>query len=157
MIRPLVSQELLDEALDDAKQRDTERDTVIWILNRIAERMLGEEWEPKSTNDAEGLTTRRARNFFYQAAIGWWLGEILITTLGLIIQRARWKRLFLEPLTDDQEERIESYIDILCSWDIWSTQVPEALAALRSNTVTNVAKVFPDYDHTRLIKESQEG
>lgn len=156
MIRPLVSQELLNEPLDEAVQRETERETITWILNRVAERMLEEDWDPKAKADEEGLPTRRARNFLYQGAIGWWLGDILITTLGLILPKSRWKRLFLQPLTEDQEAKIESFIEVLCSWDIWSTQDADALAALRSNTVSQVSKAFSEYDHTRLIKESQE-
>lgn len=154
MIRPLISQELVDEPLDMATQRDTERQTVVHILNLVAEKML-EGWDPKPTNEAEDLPTRRARNFFYQAAIGWWLGDILLTTISLVIPKARWKKLFLQPLSADQDERITAYVEVLCGWDIWSTTDSDQLAALRSNTVTNVVKVFPDYDHTRLIKEAQ--
>lgn len=156
MIHPLVSQELLSEPLDASVMRETEREAIITLLNRFADTMLGDHWDPKTTNDAEDLHTRRARNFFYQAAIGWWLGDIFITSLGLIIPRARWKRLFVEPLTLDQEDRIEAFVETLCSWDIWSTQDANQLAALRSNTVTNVVQAFPSYDHTRLIKEAQE-
>ena len=156
MIKPLVSQELIDEPLDSALQRDNERAAVLRILNRIAEEMLVDKWDPRKSNEDEDLQTRRARNFFYQAAIGWWLGEILIEAIKAIIPKPRWKRLFLEPLTSDEEERIDSFIDTLCAWDIWSTPDPDQVAALRSNTVLNVVKAFPNHHQSRLIKEAQQ-
>jgi HNH endonuclease len=156
LIKPLVSQELLDEPLDAAAQRDSERATILRILNRVAEHMLVDKWDPKKGKDPEDLQTRRARNFFYQAAIGWWLGDILVETIKFTIPKPRWKRLFLEPLTPEQEEKIDGYIDILCEWPIWSTPNAEQVVALRSNTVPNVVKAFPDYEHTRLIREYQE-
>ena len=156
MIRPLISQDLISEPLNDALQRDCERGVVIRLLNQIGELMLVGKWSPQAKAESEDLHTRRARNFFYQAAISWWLGDILIPAIGLVIPKARWKRMFVEPLTDDQEERIDAFLEILCSWPVWSTQDGEQLAALRSNTVANVAKAFADYDQTRLIRESQQ-
>lgn len=156
LVRPLVSQELLDEPLDNAVQRETERETVIWILNEIAEKMLVDKWDPKTSSDLEGLHTRRARNFFYQGSIGWWLGEVLLVGTSLVFPKAMWKRLFLQPLDDDREQKIDAFITVLCSWDIWSTESEDQLAAMRSNTVSRVANAFPGFDNTRLVKEAQD-
>lgn len=156
LIRPLVSQELLEVPLDNAVQRETEREIVIWVLNEIAERMLVDKWDPKASNDLEGLPTRRARNFFYQGSIGWWLGEVLLVGINLVSPKSTWKRLFLQPLDEDREQKIDAFIHVLCSWDIWSTQTEDQLAAMRSNTVSRVSNAFPAYDNTRLFKEAQD-
>jgi HNH endonuclease len=155
LIKPLVSQELIDERLDDAVQRDTERAAVLRMTNRIADTMYVDKWDPKKTNDEEDLLTRRARNFSYQAAIGWWLGDILLPAITMFIPKPRWKRLFLEQLTDDQEMKIDDFIDTLCAWPIWSTTDETQLAALRSNTVANVVKAFSGYNQVRLITDAQ--
>lgn len=156
LVRPLVSQELLEEPLDNAVQRETERETVIWILNEIADRMLVDKWDPKKSNEIEDLHTRRARNFFYQGSIGWWLGEVLIVGINLVFPKALWKKLFLQPLDEDREQKIEAFISVLCSWDIWSTTAEDQLAAMRSNTVSRVSSAFPEHDNTRLVKEAQD-
>lgn len=154
LIRPLVSQELLNEPLDNAEKRDTERRTAVWILNEVADRMLTGKWEPKAAAEDENIQTRRARNFFYQGAIGWWLGDVLLVVLQYLFPKSAWKRLFQQALTPDQEEKIETFISVLCSWDIWSTESPDDLAALRSNTVSRVSEAFKGYDNTRLIQEA---
>ena len=41
---PLVIQDLVEEPLDDATQRDEERTAVIHILNRITEHLLVDKW-----------------------------------------------------------------------------------------------------------------
>ena len=156
LIRPFVCQDLVDEPLDNAVQRDRERETVIHVLNNVARNMLEDKWKPTTANENEDLQTRRARNFFYQAAIGWWLGEVLVPAIWLLIPKSRWKKLFLEGLTSDQEEHIDSFVDVICGWPIWSTTDPDQLAALRSNTVTNVTKAFDGYDQARLIRDAQE-
>jgi hypothetical protein len=155
LIRPLIAQELLDEPLDDAKQRDTERDAIVSFLNQICDRMLTDTWKPLPSTQSEDLHTSRARTFFYQGAISWWLKEILLPAIQMHKAKAEWERLFLTPFDPDQDERISAYIEALSSWPIWSTSDEDELAAFRSNTLSRVIAQFPDYNQIRLVKDSQ--
>jgi hypothetical protein len=153
IIRPLVCQELLDSPLDDSLARETEREIVVQIINRIIGNMLSGKWAPKSQGSGEDLSTQRARAFFMQGAVGWWLKAILLPALQPLFVMAKWKRLFLEPLDDAIQERLDNYIDIICGWEIWSTTDEDKIAALRSNTVSNTQKAFPDYTNLSLQNE----
>lgn len=156
IIRPLICQELQDSPLDNAIGRETERETIVKLLNRITANMLAETWAPKPRGVDEDLHTRRARAFFMQGAVGWWLKSILIPAFQVLFPKSRWKSLFIEPLTEAQQERLDGYIDIICGWDIWSTSDPDKLAALRSNTVANTEKAFPDHTNVSLLDEFSE-
>lgn len=154
LIVPLISQDLQNEPLDNSVQRDTERATVIRVLNRIHSNMLEEQWHPsKSSSEDDQLLTQRARVFFYQGAIGWWLGEILLPAFKLNYPKPKWRRLFLEELSSSDAEKLDEFVDIICGWDIWSTTDTTKLAAFRSNTVANVSAAIPEYDNTTLLKE----
>jgi hypothetical protein len=153
IIRPLVCQELLDAPLDDSLQRETERDAIVQTINRITSNMLSDKWEPKPPGTQEDIHTRRARNFFMQGSVGWWLKAILIPAFQPQFVKAKWNRLFLGPLTEPQQERLDGYIDIICGWDIWSTTDEDKLAALRSNTLSNTQKAFPQYTNVSLQEE----
>lgn len=153
IIRPLVCQELLDVPLDNSIERETEREIIVQLLNRITENMLTDKWQPQPQGIEEDIATHRARLFFMQGSIGWWLKSILIPALQGQFLKQHWKRLFLQPLTDIQQERLDGYIDIICAWDVWSTTDDSHLAALRSNTVAAVERVFPDYSNVSLQTE----
>lgn len=157
LIKPLVTQELLEEPLDNAVQRDSERDTIIDLLNQIADHMLDDKWNPKPSNEEEDLDTRRARNFFYQGAIGWWMGDVLLPAIKTLLPYASWKQPFLRPLDADTKKKVQALVTQLCSWPIWGSQDDEVMAAFRSNTVSRVAKAFPDYDNARLLKDVTSG
>lgn len=152
LIRPLVCQDLLDEPIDQSSQRETERQAVVSMLNLIAEKVLDGRWHPTAGSE-DDITTHRARVFFYQGAISWWLNEVLLDAFKYALPKARWRRMFLEDLAPEQTERLAGYIDILCGWDIWSTTDPGVLAAFRSNTVANVTKAVPHIDYTTLVSQ----
>lgn len=153
IIRPLICQELLNSPLDDSLARETEREIVVQIINRITANMLSGKWNPQSQASAEDLPTQRARAFFMQGAVGWWLKSILLPALQAQFVMAKWKRLFLEPLGDALQERLDNYIDIVCGWEVWSTKDEDQIAALRSNTVSNTQKAFPNYTNISLQHE----
>ncbi|MCR1160779.1 HNH endonuclease [Paenarthrobacter sp. UW852] len=153
IIRPLVCQELLAAPLDDSLPRENERDAIVQFINRITSNVLSDKWNPKAAGIQEDIHTRRARNFFMQGSVGWWLKAILIPAFQHQFVKAKWNRLFLEPLTEPQQERLDGYVDIICGWDIWSTTNEDQLTALRSNTLTNTQKAFPDYTNVSLQEE----
>ncbi|MGO4690595.1 HNH endonuclease [Glaciibacter sp. 2TAF33] len=153
IIKPLVCQELLDVPLDDSLERETEREILVQVVNRITENMLTDKWAPKQQGEKEDTATYRARLFFMQGAVGWWLGSILIPALQGQFLKQHWKKLFVQPLTDIQQERLDGYVDIICGWDIWSSEDTSTLAAIRSNTVGNVEKAFPTYSNVSLQTE----
>lgn len=151
LIQPLLSQSLLDEPFNAAHQRETERATVVDILNHVADVMLVGKWAPKiDQGDVENIHTFRARNFFYQGSLTWAFGKILKPTWTNWMPLPLEGKLFVKGMDPDQEERIMTSIDDVCGWPIWSTTDSDALAAMRSNTVANVVKAFPDYDQRRL-------
>lgn len=151
VIQPLLSQELLDEPLNAANQREVERATVIQILNHLAEQILEGKWSPKPDSmDSENIHTRRASNFFYQGSLGWVFGKILKPTWVNWMPLQLEKKLFVKGMDPDQEERILKSIEDVCGWPIWSTTDVDERAAMRSNTVQNLVKVFPDYDQRKL-------
>jgi hypothetical protein len=150
IISPLLYAQPLDTDMDESIERDTERANILFVVNAIAEKVLPKGWN-KAGNDVQ---RRRAENFFYQGSIGWWMGEILEPSLRYVLYKmGKNKPLLLEPLDEASKEKIFSLIDKLCSWDIWSTDDPEHLKAMRSNTVKNVIEAFPDYTDKKLIQE----
>lgn len=153
IIRPLICQELLDVPLDDSLERETEREVLVQMINRITENMLTDKWAPKAQGAGEDIATRRARLFFMQGAVGWWLKSILIPALQGQFLKQHWKKLFIQPLSEIQRERLDGYIDIICGWSLWSTTDSAKLAALRSNTVANVERAFPDHSNVSLQTE----
>lgn len=151
LIQPLLSQSLLDQPLDAAVQRETERATLIDILNHVADVMLVGKWAPKTDkSESENIHTTRARNFFYQGSLAWSFGKILKPTWTNWMPLPLEGKLFINGMNPDQEERILTSIDDVCGWPIWSAPDTDAQAAMRSNTVANVVKAFPDYDQRRL-------
>ena len=156
IIRPLVCQELLSEPLDNSIARENEREAIVQLINRITDNMLTDKWRPQPQGVEEDVATLRARTFFMQGSIGWWLKSIFIPALQGQFLKQQWKRLFLEPLSEIQQERLDGYIDLICEWDVWSTTDEVQLAALRSNTLTAVEKVFPGYSNVSLQTEFAE-
>lgn len=151
VIQPLISQELIDEPLDGANQRERERSTIIRILNVLAEEMLEGKWSPATnSSDNENIHTQRARNFFYQGSLTWTFGKILKPTWVNWMPLQLERKLFVQGMDADQEERILTSVKDVCGWAIWSTADPEKMAAMRSNTVQNVVKAFPEYDQRVL-------
>ncbi|MFZ3454414.1 HNH endonuclease signature motif containing protein [Arthrobacter sp. 7Tela_A1] len=153
IIRPLVCQDLLDVPLDNSIERETEREIIVQAINRITENMLTGKWNPQAKDSEEDIETWRARLFFKQGAIGWWLKSILVPALQSQFLKQDWKRLFIAPLNDVKQERLEGYIDIICGWDAWSTKDEDQLAALRSNTPSRTEKLFPNYSNISLQQE----
>lgn len=153
IIKPLICQELLDSKLDNSIARETERDAVVQFLNRVTENMLTDKWRPKPRNADEDLATRRARLFFQQGAVSWWLKSIFLPTFQSVFLRQRWKKLFVEPLSDVQQERLDGYLDIVCGWEVWSTTDEKKIAAFRSNTVSNVESAVPEHSNLSLQHE----
>lgn len=157
LIRPLVCQELLDEPIDDSPSRETERDSIVQLLNQLTELMLEGKWKPETKASDEDVHTRRARVFFQQGAIGWWLKSIFLPAFQPSFTKARWKQMFVTPLDDAQQERLEGFLEIICGWDIWSTTADDKLSAFRSNTVANVEAAIPDFTNVRLANEFNQG
>jgi len=155
IIKPLVGQELLDDPLDNPERRETERAAIVKVLNQIAENVLIDRWEPKPKGQEEDLGTRRARNFFYQGGVGWWMTDLLLQGLHSILPKSRHKGYFLKPLEDREAEEIEEMIGVFTGYPIWSTTDSDALKALRSNTIINVREsaVFSPYDHVKMMIE----
>ncbi|MCC3273265.1 HNH endonuclease [Arthrobacter zhangbolii] len=153
IIRPLVCQELLDEPLDNSIARENEREAIVQLLNRVTDNMLTDKWRPQPQGVEEDIMTLQARAFFMQGAIAWWLKSIFIPALQGQFLKQKWKRLFLEPLSEVQQERLDGYIDLICGWDVWSTTDETHLAAWRSNTVTAVEKAFPEYSNVSLVNQ----
>lgn len=151
IIRPLVTPQLLTLDMDAAGGRDVEREAILLILNTIVENML-----PVNIEDpANELQRLRATNYFYQGAIGWWLGDILIPAIRYTLRRiSESKPLFIESNWHEHEDEIIALVEHLCAWDIWSTQKPSHLKALRSNTLESVREEFAEYNERRLIDEA---
>jgi hypothetical protein len=150
IISPMLYAQPLDTDMDEAGGRDHERKNILFVLNAIADKMLPEGWN-KPGND---LQRQRAQNFFYQGSIGWWMNEILEPSLRYVLYAVgKNKPLFLAQLDEGSKEKILSVVERLCAWPIWSTEDPEHLKAMRSNTVKNVAEAFPEYSDKKLLKE----
>lgn len=95
-------------------QRETEREILVQLVNRLTENMLTDKWDPRPKESDEDIETWRARLFFKQGAIGWWLKSILVPALQSRFLKQYWKKLFIAPLSDIQQERLDGYIDIIC-------------------------------------------
>ncbi len=150
IIKPLIAHTLLDVDMDEAGGRDNERRLIIVVLNTIVRKTLPSDWH-KDTNKFQKV---RTQNFFYQGSIGWWMQEILLPTLKYVLFRLKKDApLLVEPVTSDQESQIIDAVETLCDWEVWSTDDPEHLKAMRSNTVKNVAEAFKRYTDKRLIDE----
>jgi hypothetical protein len=148
IISPLVYKQLLTADMDASSDRDTERANVLFILNSIAEFMLPPTWN-KPGNEVQ---KRRAQNFFQQGSIGWWMNDILVPSLRYILKKIGDKKpLLIEEMDETQRSEVLAAIEELCSWPIWSTEEPDHLKAMRSNTVKNVADEFPEYTDKKLI------
>src|SRR5262249_37905156 len=144
-----VYRELLERDMDQPGGRDTERDLILLVLNAIGAKMLPEGWD-RPGND---VRKRRAENFFYQGSIGWWM-EQLLPALRYVTMRMKEKDpLFVDDVDSKTRDAIIEVVDILCGWDIWSTEDEEDLKAMRSNTVKNVAARFPKYNEKRILTE----
>jgi len=145
LVRPMICQSLLTSDIDSPDyERDTERENVLLVVNKLADQMLVGKWKKVGST----LERKRAQNFFYQGSIGWWLNLVLIPAMRnvLLIPEQDKDRLFLKPLKPrEKRERLLKLVEELCSWDIWSTDDPEAVKAMRSNTAQNVAQVFSNY------------
>lgn len=149
IIAPLIHNSLLEVDMDSDKQRDQERNNIILILNRVRSNMI-----PTNISTDE-LQRRRNSVFFQQGAISWWMGDVLIPALRYALFKLQaTKPLLTDVLDQETESKIVSLVDALCAWDVWSTDDPAALAAIRSNTPKNVAAAFPDHSYERLIKEA---
>jgi hypothetical protein len=149
IINPLIYKNLLEVNLEESGGRDNERKLIILILNTIARKMLPHDWY-----SGNGIQKLRTENFFYSGSIGWWMGEILISTLRYFLYRVGDRKpLLIDSISSEQENRIIEAVETLCDWDIWSTQDAEQRKAMRSNTVKNVVDVFPNYDDKKLIEE----
>lgn len=143
LITPLMNSQLLDDDMDSQEYgRNFEEQTIVVILNELASSMLIGKWKA----DAESIDKRRADNFFYQGSIGWLLMDVLIPAIRntLLIPQGQ-KGLFTSRLSKEKKNRLKSLIQELCSWPMWSTSDPEALAAMRSNTRENVRKALSKY------------
>lgn len=149
IIAPLLHTSLMNVDMDSDLQRDNERKNIVLILNRIRRNMIPSNF---ATDD---LQKRRTRLFFQQGAIAWWMGDILIPSLRYTLFKLQTsKPLLTDVLDQEAESKVVSLVDALCAWDIWSTDEPDALAAIRSNTVKNVAAAFPAHTDKRLINEA---
>jgi hypothetical protein len=153
IVEPLVFNELLDIDMDAAGGRDRERSMIVSIMNKIHDEMLKPGWDEKSS-----MQYKRVDTFFKQGAITWWMKEILIPSIRYATKRLGEKKpLFIDAVTDNEQSHIDSLIETLCNWDVWSTDDPGELAALRSNTVKNVIKAFGTrYDDKKLINQAIE-
>lgn len=146
----LISQELQTESLEDAVSRETEREQVVWLLNIIAEEMLVDKFKPSAPGQ-EDLQTIRARNFFYQGAIRWWM-PMLLQAVSFAVPKANGG-YFLRPLNDHEQAHVEAVVRSLCSWEAWSTQNEVQVAAMRSNTASKVSEAFSDFTIVRLMND----
>jgi hypothetical protein len=151
MIKPLFCSELLALDMDNDLTRDNERRNILVVLNTIADTMLDAKWR----SGDRSIDSKRAENFLYQGSIGWWMSMVLVPAIKnyLHIPEAQKGRLLARRLDPDDEERLKRLVKGLCSWDIWSTSDGEELAAMRSNTVKNVAERFAKYTDVRLVNE----
>jgi hypothetical protein len=145
VISPLVSNVLLSSDMDNDPIRDIERRNAVFILNLIAEAMLPLDWHRDETR------RQRATNFFYQGAIGWWMGELLEPTIRYVLQRVKGPLLH-QNLSQECKDSLSSAIRHICGWDLWSTTDPDHLRALRSNTVDNVKNAFPKHTAQEVLK-----
>jgi hypothetical protein len=151
ILGPLLWPHLLEEDLDSSTVRDEERTNILLVTNTIAKQMLPPGWDSPGNQ----LQRLRAENFFYQGSIGWWMNELLELGLRYALIKIGKKPLLLHQLKETDKENIQSLVETMCGWGIWSTQDSDQLAAMRSNTVKNVVTAFPEYDAQRLIKDSE--
>lgn len=150
IIKPLISQSLLELDMEAVGGRDNERRLIILILNTIARKMLPADWF-KDTNE---LQRTRTQNFFYQGSIGWWMQSILVPTLKYILYRLKKDMpLLVDSVTADKEGQIIEAVETLCDWEIWSTEDAEHRKAMRSNTIRNVEEAFKSHTAQKLIEE----
>jgi hypothetical protein len=150
VIRPLIHRQPLKLDMDEAGGRDAERALILLVLNAVAEKMLPRGWD----GVGNAVQKRRAQNFFYQGSIGWWL-PILEQTLRFVLMRiGRNEALFIEDVEQKNRDKIINTVEALCDWAVWSTEDPDDLKAMRSNTVKNVkARFYPDYSENRLLQD----
>jgi hypothetical protein len=149
IIAPLIHHGLLEVDMDADLQRDNERKNIVLILNRIRSNMI------PSNIATDDLQKKRNSVFFQQGAIAWWMGDVLIPALRYALFKLQAsKPLLTDALDQENESKVVSLVDALCSWDIWSTEDVAVLAAIRSNTPKNVSAVFPNHSYERLIKEA---
>lgn len=148
IIRPMIHPELLEVDMDAEGGRDNERKSIVLVLNTIADKML-----PKGLSGPGGELARlRAKNFFYQGSIGWWMQDLLLPAIRWGIYRIR-KPLFIEPLDPEVEDRMITIIEKLSELDVWSTEDHEIIKAMRSNTVPNVRAAIRGIDDQTLIAD----
>jgi hypothetical protein len=160
LIDPFMCPQLLQDNIDHSSYgRDQERRTIVLILNTIVANILKAKWDGGDKADR-----RRVQNFFYQGSIGWWVNKVLIpaTRICLLVPEEKKERMFLEQLDDEKQARLIKLVETLCSWDIWSTEAPDALKAMRSNTAKSVAEVFTNfngktYNDIMLVKTVRAG
>ena len=152
LIKPLLSQGLFDQPLDKADRRDVEREQILMILNAVEEQMLT-EWDPQPKGgDPESVATIRARNFFYEGAITWWVRGLLLPTIQSLIPKAKWEaERFTRKLDENTEEKLLQMIEVICSYPVWSDPNEEQKAALRSNTLTSIEAAFSEYNNVTLM------
>jgi hypothetical protein len=82
------------------------------------------------------------------------MNEILEPSLRYVLYAVgKNKPLFLEQLEEGSKEKMLSLVEKMSAWPIWSTEEPEHLKAMRSNTVKNVAEAFKGYSDKKLLKE----
>lgn len=152
IIGPLLYSLLLEVDMDNSTERDTERANILHVLNGIADTMVPSGWD-KPGNEVQ---KKRAKNFFMQGSIRWWMMEILIPALRyVLVKMDANKPLLIDPLDETAKDKVLTLIDKLCSWPIWSTEESDHLKAMRSNTIKNVAEVFKDYTYTKLLKDAK--
>lgn len=148
IIAPLMFSQPLEVDMDASSARDIERQNILFILNSISEFMLPPTWN-KPGSEAQAL---RAKNFFLQGSIGWWMNEILVPALRYVLMKIGEKKpLLMEEMDETQRSHVLALVETLCSWPIWSTEDPEHLKAMRSNTMKNVSEAFPDYSDKKLL------
>ncbi|MFN7092410.1 MAG: HNH endonuclease [Allorhizobium sp.] len=149
IIAPLLYSSMMNVDMDSDFQRDNERSNIILILNRIRLNMLPDNFA------MDDLQKKRTKLFFQQGSIAWWMGDILIPALRYALFKLQaTKPLLTDILDQEAESKVVSLVDALCAWDVWSTDDPDAIAAVRSNTAKNVAAAFHGHTDQRLIKEA---
>jgi hypothetical protein len=152
MIGPLLYSEPLEVDIENSTERDTERANILHVLNGIADAMLPPTWD-KLGNE---LQKKRAQRFFYQGSIRWWMTAVLIPALRYVLVKMDVKKpLLIEPFDEVAKDKVLTLIDKLCSWPIWSTDDPDQIKAMRSNTIKNVTDEFPEYTYTKLLKDAK--
>jgi len=79
---------------------------------------------------------------------------ILIPTLRYILYKLDYKKpLLIDPISTEEQDRIIEVVEILCDWEVWSTDDDDVLKAFRSNTVKNVSEALPELKDKTLITQ----